>query len=173
MNHRFLGGDGRFGHGLGLYALVVGLFGDRLVLHQALAALEIGFGKGEIGPGLGQIGAHLLEHDLKRPPVDREKEVAFFHYLAVGEMNFGEIAGQARADIDRIHGHEPADIFVEIDHHPLGRHGHGDSGKVLRGGLLLALAAAGQNSRHQHGGDGRRLRRLPELHDSPLNLRAS
>src|SRR3974377_1715499 len=41
MHHCFLSRDGRFGNVLGLYALVVGLFGDRFVLHQALAALEI------------------------------------------------------------------------------------------------------------------------------------
>jgi hypothetical protein len=76
-----------------LRALIVGLFGDGFVLQQALTALEVGFSKGEIGARLSEIGAHLLKHDLKRPPVDGEQKIAFLHHLAIGEVNRCEIAG--------------------------------------------------------------------------------
>ena len=72
---------------VGLRALVVGLLGDGLVVHQLLAACEVGLGEGEIGPRLRQIGAHLVERDLKRPLVDGEQEIALLHHLAVREMN--------------------------------------------------------------------------------------
>ena len=52
VHHGLLRGDGGVGHGLGLCALIVGLFGDGLVGQQILAAGEIGFGEGEIGARL-------------------------------------------------------------------------------------------------------------------------
>ena len=72
---------------LGLRALVVGLLGDGLVVHELLAAREIGLGEGEIGARLREIGAHLVERDLERPVIDDEQKIALLHHLAVGEMD--------------------------------------------------------------------------------------
>ena len=115
MDHRLLRGDGGLRHALGLLALVEGLLGDGLVVHQLLAAGEIGLGEGEIGARLREIGAHLVERDLERPVIDGEEQIALLHHLAVGEMNLRKIAGHPRADLDRIDGDEAADIFVLID----------------------------------------------------------
>ena len=156
MHHRLLRGDGGLGDALGLGALVESLLGDGLVAEQLLAALQIGFGEGEIGARLRQIGPHLLEHDLERPAVDGEQQIALLHHLAVDEMDRGEIAGQPRADLDRFHRGEAADIFVLVDHGALHRVGHGHGRR--RGGalLLLALAAAGERSGGHEDGKARR-----------------
>ena len=93
-------------------------------MHQFLTAREIGLGKSEVGARLCQIGAHLVEHDLKRPVVDDKQEIAFFHHLPVGEMDLGQVSGHTRAHLDRIDGDEAADIFVLIDDGTLHRLGH-------------------------------------------------
>ena len=85
-------------------------------------------------------------------------------------MNRSEIAGQTRTHIDRTDGDEPTDIFVLIDHRALHRFGDRDGGEILRGALLLTLAAASQSRREQHSCKTRHKRRaIAELHASPLN----
>ena len=63
MHHRLLRRDRGLRHPLGLYALVVALLGDGLVVHELLPAREIGLGESEIGARLSEIGAHLFERD--------------------------------------------------------------------------------------------------------------
>ena len=156
LHHRLLRGHGGFGDALGLRALVVGLFGDGLVVAQQLAAGEIGLGEGEIGARLRQIGAHLLEHDLERTAVDGEEQVALLDHLAVGEMDGREIARHPRAHLDRVDGHEAADILVLIDDGALHRLGDRHGRRRRRGRLLLAaLAAAGERKDRQAGGETR------------------
>ena len=75
--------------------------------------VEIGFGEGQIGLRLRQIGARLIERVLERPLVDGEQQVALLDDLAILEMHAVEIAGDARAHLDRIDGDEAADIFVD------------------------------------------------------------
>jgi hypothetical protein len=146
---------------LGLLALIEGLLGDGLVVEKLLAAREIGFGEGEVGARLREIGAHLVERDLKRPVIDDEQEVAFLHRLAVGEMNLGQVPGDARTHLDRIDGDETADIFVLIDDRALHGLRHGDGGRRRRR-LLLALTASGKADKaasdQERGGSPRRLR---------------
>ena len=153
MHHRLLRRDGGFGDALGLGALVVSLLGDGLVAEELLAALQVGVGEGEIGARLRQIGLHLLEHDLERPAVDGEQQIALLHHLAVDEMDFREIAGQPRADLDQFHRGEATDIFVLVDHGALHRIGHSHGrrrGSVL---FLLRLTAAGQHGRDAQSGE--------------------
>ena len=114
-NRRLLRGDRGFGDALGLGALVEGLLGDGLVAHELRGAREIGLGKGEVGPRLRQVGLGLVERGLERALVDREQEVALLDDLAVGEMDAVEIAGHARAHLDRVDGDEAADILVIVD----------------------------------------------------------
>ena len=149
MDHRLLRGDGGFRDALGLLALIEDLLGDRLVAHQLLAAGEIGFGEGEIGARLREIGAHLVERDLERPVVDGEQEIALLHHLPVGEMNFREIAGDARAHLDGIDGDEAADIFVLVDHRALRPAWPPSRSAAAAPRLLLALAAAGERDRRR------------------------
>ena len=115
-HRRLLRRDRRLGDALGLRALVEGLLGDGLVAHELLAAREIGLGEGEVGSRLRQIGARLVERVLERPLVDGEQQVALLDHLPVLEMHLVEIAGDARAHLDRIDRDEAADIFVLVDH---------------------------------------------------------
>ena len=89
----------------------------------------------------------------------------FFTIWPSCEMNFGQIAGQPGADLDRIHRDEAADIFVVIDDRALHRIGDGDGRRRRRRALLLALAAAGQRHeqrrRRQHS--TARTRRIAEF----------
>ena len=157
MDHRLLRGDGGLRHALGLLALVVGLLGDGLVVHQFLAAREIGLGEGEIGARLREIGAHLVERDLKRPVVDDEQEIALLHHLPVGEMDLGQVSGHARAHLDRVDGDEAADIFVLIDDRALHRLRHRHRRRRRAAGLLLApLTAPGEGQQRRDDQDGSR-----------------
>ena len=122
LAHRGLvGRDRRRGAALRLRALIEGLLGDGAVAHELLGALEVGFGEGEIGLGLREIGARLVERVLERPLVDGEQQIALLDHLAVAEMHLVEIAGDARANLDRVHRDEAADIFVLIDDAALDR----------------------------------------------------
>ena len=123
---------------IGLRALLEGLVGDGLVAHQLLAAREIGFGEGEIRFRLRQIGARLIERVLERPLVDGEQQIALLDDLPVLEMHAVEIAGDARAHLDRIDRGEAADIFVEIGDRALDRLGDGDRRRRRRAALLVA-----------------------------------
>ena len=80
-----------------------------------MRALQIAFGKGEVGARLREIGARLIDGVLERPLVDGEQQVALLDDLTVGEMHLLEIAGHARADLDRVDRNEAADIFVLVD----------------------------------------------------------
>ena len=95
-------------------ALLEHLLGDGAVAREQPAALEVGFGEGQVGLGLGEIGAGLRQRVLERPLVDGEQEIALLDHLAVTEMHLVEIAGDAGADLDRVDGDEPPDIFVEV-----------------------------------------------------------
>ena len=138
------------------------LLGDGLVVHELLAAREIGLGESEIGARLSEIGAHLFERDLERPPVDGEEEIALLHQLAVGEVDFGKIAREARAHFDRIDGDEAADIFVLVDDRALLRLRH-RYGRRRRWSRLLLLAlpqparAESAAAIEQGGGQARRI----------------
>ena len=57
----------------------------------------------------------LVERVLERPLVDGEQHIALLDVLAVLEMHLVEIAGHARAYLDRIDRDEAADIFVLVD----------------------------------------------------------
>ena len=43
----------------------------------------------------------LIERALERARIDGEQQVALLHVLAVGELHLGEVAGDARAHLDR------------------------------------------------------------------------
>ena len=168
MHHRLLRGDGGFRHPLGLYALVVALLGDGLVVHELLPAREIGLGESEIGARLSEIGAHLFERDLERPVVDDEQEVARCCHLAIGEMDFRQVSGHARAHLDRIDGDEAADIFVPVDDRALHRIRHRYGWRRRRRALLLALTAPGQRRPDQQGGG--QARRIGDGHEVSLRI---
>ena len=123
---------------IGLRALLEGLLGDGLFLHQLLAAREIGLGEGQIGFRLRQRGARLRDRVLERPLVDREQQVALLDQLAVLEVHAVEIAGHARAHFDQADRGEAADIFVEIENGALGRLGDRHRRRRRTGLLLLA-----------------------------------
>ena len=130
------------------------LLGDGAVAREQPATLEVGLGKGQVGLGLREIGACLRQRVLERPLVDGEQEIALLDHLAVAEMHLVEIAGDAGADLDRVDGHEPSDIFVEVGHRALHRLRHRHGGRRRAGGRL-ALAAAGQRQRDgQQGSPG-------------------
>jgi hypothetical protein len=80
-------------------------------------------------------------------------------------MNLRQIAGQPRADLDRIHRGEAADIFVLIDDRALDRVGDGHGRRRRSAALLLALAAAHKRHRQRdrrqcQDGETRRIAKL-------------
>ena len=132
-----------------LGALIEQLLGDGALAHQRLRALQVGLGEGEIGLRLRQIGAHLIERVLERPAVDGEQQIALLDDLAVLEMDLVEIAGHARADLDRVHRDEAPDILVLIDDGALDRLRHRHGGRRRRGLLLWGFAASRQRERQE------------------------
>ena len=98
---------------------------------------------------LRQIGARLVERVLERPLVDGEQQIALLDDLAVLEMQLVEIAGHARAHLDRIDRDEAADIFVLIDDGALDRLRYGHRRRWRRTTLLLPLSAARNESRNR------------------------
>ena len=118
--------------------------------------------KVEIGFRLLQIGARLIERVLERPLVDGEQQIALLDDLPVLEMHAVEIAGDARAHLDRIDRGEAADIFVEIGQRALDRLGDGDRRRRRRALRLLAFAAAYDQSRKRAQQNGMRAPRINE-----------
>jgi hypothetical protein len=101
-----------------------------------------------------EIGARLIGRRLERALIDRHQKIAGLHKLTIGEMNFFEIAGNARADFNRVNSHEAADIFVEVDDLALDR----GSDRHLRCGWCgrRPLAAGGkQKGQRNCGAEGR------------------
>ena len=143
------------GHPLGLRALVEGLLRDGAAAHQALPALQIGFGVSEIGAGLCEVRLRLRQRGLERPAVDGEEQVALLHQLPVLEVDRVEVAGYARAHLDGIDRNEAADVLVAIGNQPLDRLGD----RHLRGGgwsslgSRLARVTAGEQQQEQRGRD--------------------
>jgi hypothetical protein len=68
-------------------------------------------------------------------------------------MDLVEIAGDAGADLDRVHRNETADIFVVVRDLALDRLRHRHLWRRRRSTAgRLTLSAAGQNQREQHKG---------------------
>ena len=146
-HHRLVRCDRGLGIAGRLRALLENLLADRPVTQQLLAARQIGLGEHHIGLRQLQIRARLIKGVLERAFVDGEQEIALLHDLAVLEMHLVEVAGHARAHLDRIDRDEPADIFVLVDDGALD--GLGDRHRRRwRRGLFLGLAAA-HKERHQ------------------------
>ena len=78
----------------------------------------------------------------------REQKIALGDFLPVLEMHGLELACHARADFDRIHRHEAADIFILVSDRLLDRLGDRHR-RRRRCGLLLVLTAG-----RQHGASG-------------------
>ncbi len=116
LQGRLLRLDGGLRHALRLDALVEGLLRDGGVELQALAARQIGIGEGEIGFGLLERGLRLVECGLERAAVDGEQLIARLHHLSVAEVDRVEVAGDARAHLDRIDGDEAADVLLLVRH---------------------------------------------------------
>ena len=153
-HRRLIGADGGLRVAVGLRALLESLVGDGLVAHQLLAAVEVGLGVDQVGFGLLEIGARLIERVLERPLVDGEQQIALLDDLSVLEVDRIEIAGFARAHLDRIDRGKTADIFVVIEQRALDRIGDGHRRRRRRAALLLLFAAAYDQSRKQQGGRG-------------------
>ena len=174
IHHRLLRGNGGFGNAFGLRALVVGLVGDASCCATEPGRAQIALGEGQVGARLCKIGAHLFERDLERPAVDGEEEVALLHHLAVGEMDARKIAGQPRANLDRIDGDEAADIFV-VDRPrcapPAWRRSPSAAEKLR---AAVGRDCTGQGDQKQYGGgQHRETRRRDECHHAALNVSAS
>ena len=108
-------------------------------------------GEGEIGFGLLERGHRLVAGGLERPAVDGEQLVAGVHHLPVAEVDRIEIAGDARAHLDRIDGDEAADVLLLVRHRFTLRLSDGDF-RRRRGSafcLRLLFIAAGERRGEQ------------------------
>ena len=152
---RLLRRDVGLGHALGLRALIEGLLRDGTAAHQALPALQIGLGVGEIGAGLGEVRLRLRQRGLEWPAVDGEEQVALLYQLPVLEVYRVEIAGHASPHLDGIDRDEAADVLVAIGDQPLNRLGdsHLRGGGWSSLGARLARVTAGEQQQEQRGRD--------------------
>ena len=146
-HHRLVRGDRSLGITGRLRTLLENLLADRPVAHQLLAARQVGLGEEHIGFSQFQICARLVKRILERALVDGEQQIALLDDLAVLEMHLVEVAGDARAHLDRIDRDEAPDILVLVDDGALD--GLGDRHlRRWRRGLFLGLAAAEKQRHH-------------------------
>ncbi len=124
------------------------------MLEERVRAVQVGRRKICLRFGAREIGLGLIECGTKRPLVEREQEIARLHELAVGEVHLLEITGDARTNLDCIHGDEAAYVFVAIDELLANRIGDGHLRR--RRCRRRALAAAGeQKGQRNCGAEGR------------------
>ena len=120
--------------------------------------------KARLALACSQCRLRLLERGLERPAVDGEQRVAGLDHLSVAEVDGVQVAGDARAHLDRVDRDEAADVFLLVRHHLLHRMGDGDLRRRRRRSLAPATAIgrsrqaarASSGSRRQGERSGRR-----------------
>ena len=126
--------------------------GDGMLADELRRAIALGSGERELRARLGELGAGLVALGDVRPRIDHEQDVAFFDLAAVREVDRGDIAGDARPDLDALHRLEAPGELVELG--DLARDRGGDR-HLRRGrhGLMLGRLVPGATA---HGQCGRR-----------------
>ncbi len=129
---------GRLGVAHDRHAVVEGLVGDDLALHQRLAAHDVEIGVLHLGRGGEQLGSRLLQRALEGTRVDHEQQIALLDQLPILEPHLGEVAGDPRPHLHRLDGVEAAGVFVPFHDVALNglAHRHGRR-RVLLLGLRL------------------------------------
>jgi hypothetical protein len=88
----------------------------------------------------GQARARFGEGGEERPLVDGEQKLPALDDIAVADMHADQLAGDARAYLDRLAGLEPARIVVPFDNVARQRLGDGDGRRRRRIGARRAAA---------------------------------
>jgi hypothetical protein len=86
--------------------------------------------------------------------IDHEQKVARVDHVALLEGDAVDIAADARTYVDRADGRDPPREFVPLAHGFGYNLGGIDLGQRRRRGFRLAVAASGDDSGHDHHGNG-------------------
>ena len=127
------------------------LLRDRLGRQQVLRPCEFDLGVVQRRLGVLLLPSRLGQGRLIGPRIDDEEQLALAHDLTVTKVDRGQIARDARPDVDRVDRFEPADVVVPIDDLGLKRFGHRhDRRRRWRRLLLLATDELdGEDQHHQ------------------------
>jgi hypothetical protein len=140
-----------FGYGLGgvrrlqgLAALVDDLFGNSAGLDQAQAAIEVALGKLSLGTRIRKLAVGLLGDGFEGTGIDQIEQVPGMHHVAVLELDIGDEAAHAGANLNFLDRLEASGEFIPIGHGAFDWLRDGD-GRRRRGRLWWRfVAAAGQ-----------------------------
>ncbi len=132
-----------------LTALVDDTFGGELRFVQLGGAGE--FALRQIDPrlGVGQLSLRLLGDRLVLPGIDHVEQIAGLDHGAVLELDAGDEARDAGANLHLFDGVEPSGEFIPIRHRALGRLCNSD-GRCGRRGLLGVVLAASRKGKHRN-----------------------
>ena len=122
-------------------------------MHEWPTALHVELRVADADLGLVELRLRLIERALEWTRVDGEQKIARLDVLAVGELHLGEIAGDARAHLDRLDRGKAAGELVPLDDVAGDGLADGELWRYSFGGRLLRTAAESRERRLDSAAD--------------------
>ena len=85
-----------------------------MLAEQARRPIALGLREHELRARLCKLRRALVALRLVRTRVDDEQHVALLYLTALGEVDRGDVTGDARTDLDALHGLEAAGELIEF-----------------------------------------------------------
>src|SRR5437588_6036254 len=90
------------------------LLRDGMLSEEPGRPVALGARQYQLRARLGELGAGLVALGNVRPRIDDEQDVAFFDFAAVLEVDRGDVAGDARPDLDALYRLEAPGELIEL-----------------------------------------------------------
>ena len=124
---------------LGCHETLIVLARDGVRADEAFGAGAVCFGELEIGDAATALSNQAVDLGLKRSRVDLEEELAFLDARAIFKGNAVDIAADARANLDRIHGLKASGEFLPFAQRLVNHLSNRNFGQGCAGGDAAAL----------------------------------